>query len=45
MCLSDIAEYNTGCHQGCSSFAVMVSSVVNSGSDPASCLSDIRFVN
>jgi hypothetical protein len=45
MCLSDIAEYNTGCHQVCSSFVVMVSSVVNSCNDLASSLSDIKFVN
>jgi hypothetical protein len=45
MCLSHFAEFDTGCHQGCSSFAMMVSSVWNSGNDLASCLSDIKFVN
>ena len=39
-----LAEYNTGCNEG-SSFAVMVSSVLNSGSDFASSLSDIKFLN
>jgi hypothetical protein len=45
MCLSHFAEYDTGCHQGCSHFAMMVSSVLNSGNDLASSLSDIKFVN
>ena len=46
MCLNHFAEYDTTeCHQGCSSFAMMVSSVINSGNDLASSLSDIKFVN
>jgi len=45
MCLCHFAEYGTGYHQGCSSFAMMVSSVWNPGNDLASSLSDIKFVN
>jgi hypothetical protein len=45
MSLSHFAEYDIGCHQGCSSFAMLVSSVWNFGNDLASSLSDIKFVN
>ena len=46
MCVfSHSALYDTGFHEGCSSFTMMVSSVLNSGIEFASSLSDIKFVN